>query len=71
MTKYDLKPIIKTFYDALEEGTILGRKCQRCGHVEFPPFLLGARKQTSQFSSSHIASASSSLLALVLTSGPR
>ena len=39
MTKYDLKPIVKTFYDALEEGTILGRKCQRCGHVEFPPFL--------------------------------
>ena len=39
MTKYDLKPIIKTFYDALEEGTILGRKCQRCGHIEFPPFL--------------------------------
>lgn len=39
MTKYDLKPIIKTFYDALEEGTILGRKCQRCGHMEFPPFL--------------------------------
>lgn len=39
MTKYDLKPIIKTFYDALEEGAILGRKCQRCGHVEFPPFL--------------------------------
>ncbi len=25
MTKYDLKPIVKTFYDALEEGTILGR----------------------------------------------
>ena len=24
MTKYDLKPIVKTFYDALEEGTILG-----------------------------------------------
>ncbi|MBR1659612.1 MAG: acyl carrier protein [Oscillospiraceae bacterium] len=39
MTKYDLKPIVKTYYDALEEGTILGRKCQRCGHVEFPPFL--------------------------------
>ena len=39
MTKYDLKPIIKTFYDALEEGTILGRKCERCGHIEFPPFL--------------------------------
>ena len=39
MTKYDLKPIVKTYYDALEEGTILGRKCERCGHVEFPPFL--------------------------------
>lgn len=39
MTKYDLKPIVKTFYDALEEGTILGRKCERCGHIEFPPFL--------------------------------
>ena len=39
MTKYDLKPIVKTYYDALEEGTILGRKCQRCGHIEFPPFL--------------------------------
>lgn len=39
MTKYDLKPIVKTYYDALEEGTILGRKCLRCGHIEFPPFL--------------------------------
>lgn len=39
MTKYDLKPITKTYYDALEEGTILGRKCTRCGHIEFPPYL--------------------------------
>lgn len=39
MTKFDLKPIVKTYYDALEEGTILGRKCLRCGHIEFPPFL--------------------------------
>lgn len=39
MTKYDLKPIIKTYYNALEEGTILGRKCTRCGHIEFPPYL--------------------------------
>ncbi|MCI8993353.1 MAG: acyl carrier protein [Eubacterium sp.] len=39
MTKYDLEPIVKTFYDALEEGTVLGRKCTRCGHVEFPPYL--------------------------------
>ena len=39
MTKYDLEPITKTYYDALEEGTILGRKCTRCGHIEFPPYL--------------------------------
>lgn len=39
MTKYDLEPIVKTYYDALEEGNILGRKCQRCGHIEFPPYL--------------------------------
>ena len=39
MTKYDLKPIVKTYYDALEEGTILGRKCTRCGHSELPPYL--------------------------------
>lgn len=39
MTKYDLEPIIKTYYDALEEGNILGRKCQKCGHIEFPPYL--------------------------------
>ncbi len=39
MTKYDLEPIVKKYYDALEEGTILGRKCTRCGHIEFPPYL--------------------------------
>lgn len=39
MTKYDLKPIVKTYYDALEEGNILGRKCVKCGHIEFPPYL--------------------------------
>jgi uncharacterized OB-fold protein len=31
--------IVKTFYDALEERKILGRKCTSCGHVEFPPYL--------------------------------
>lgn len=34
-----LERIVKRFYDALEEGTILGRKCAKCGHVEFPPYL--------------------------------
>lgn len=31
--------IVKTFYDNLEQGKILGRKCTRCGHVSFPPYL--------------------------------
>lgn len=31
--------IVKTFYDALEEGKILGRRCTKCGHVEYPPYL--------------------------------
>ena len=28
---------VKKFYDALEEGKILGRKCCDCGTVEWPP----------------------------------
>ena len=31
--------IVKTYYDALEEGKVLGRKCTSCGHIEFPPYL--------------------------------
>ncbi len=31
--------IVKTFYDALEEGRILGRRCTQCGHIEYPPYL--------------------------------
>ena len=34
-----LEKIVKTFYDSLEEGKILGRKCKECGHIEFPPYL--------------------------------
>ncbi|MCD7893203.1 MAG: zinc ribbon domain-containing protein [Erysipelotrichaceae bacterium] len=32
-----LEKIVKTYYDGLEEGKILGRKCKRCGAIEFPP----------------------------------
>ena len=32
-----LEKIVQTFYDSLEEGKILGRKCPKCGAVEFPP----------------------------------
>lgn len=31
--------VVKTYYDALEEGKVLGRKCPKCGHIEFPPYL--------------------------------
>lgn len=34
-----LERIVKTYYDALEDGIVLGRKCTACGHVEFPPYL--------------------------------
>jgi uncharacterized OB-fold protein len=32
-----LEPIVKTFYDGLEEGKLYGRKCKNCGAIEFPP----------------------------------
>lgn len=32
-----LEKVVQTFYEALEEGRILGRKCPVCGSVEFPP----------------------------------
>lgn len=32
-----LEKVVQTFYENLEEGKILGRKCPACGAVEFPP----------------------------------
>lgn len=32
-----LEKVVQTFYENLEEGKILGRKCPVCGNVEFPP----------------------------------
>ena len=32
-----LERVVKTFYDNLEEGKITGRKCTKCGALEFPP----------------------------------
>lgn len=32
-----LEKVVQTFYEGLEEGKILGRKCPLCGNVEFPP----------------------------------
>ena len=32
-----LEKVVATYYEKLEEGKIMGRKCPKCGHVEFPP----------------------------------
>lgn len=32
-----LEKVVETFYENLEKGKILGRKCPKCGAVEFPP----------------------------------
>lgn len=32
-----LERVVKTYYDKLEEGIVLGRKCPACGNVEWPP----------------------------------
>lgn len=39
MEKKDLHFVVKKFYEALDEGKVLGRKCTKCDHVEFPPYL--------------------------------
>ena len=35
-----MEMIVKKFYDALEEGKLMGRKCTECGAVEFPPVIM-------------------------------
>lgn len=32
-----LEKVVEKFYEGLEEGKFLGRKCTECGAVEFPP----------------------------------
>lgn len=32
-----LEKIVKTYYDNLEKGKILGRRCPACGNMEWPP----------------------------------
>ena len=34
---YKLRPILKTYYDALEDGKVLGLKCNECGSVVWRP----------------------------------
>ena len=33
----ELEKVVQKFYDNLEEGKITGKKCTKCGAVEFPP----------------------------------
>ena len=32
-----LERLVKPYYDALEEGKVLARRCLECGAIEFPP----------------------------------
>lgn len=32
-----IEPIVKKWYDALEEGKMYGARCVKCGAMEFPP----------------------------------
>lgn len=32
-----LEKVVQKYYDGLEDGKLLGRKCPACGAVEFPP----------------------------------
>ena len=37
MGQVKLEKLVQPFYEALEEGKMMGRKCRECGAVEFPP----------------------------------
>jgi uncharacterized OB-fold protein len=34
---YKLRPILKTWYEYLEQGKLMGLKCRDCGKITFPP----------------------------------
>lgn len=35
-----MQPIVKTWYDYLAAGKLMGLKCKRCGAVHFPPYAI-------------------------------
>ncbi|MBR3245687.1 MAG: hypothetical protein IKF90_23795 [Parasporobacterium sp.] len=39
MRVIETEPIVQTYYDGLEEGKVLARRCPACGHIEFPPYI--------------------------------
>ena len=32
-----LERVVRTYYESLDKGIVLGRKCPVCGNVEWPP----------------------------------
>lgn len=38
MSPVRLETAVRKYYEGLEQGKILGRRCKRCGHIEWPPF---------------------------------
>ena len=41
-----LEKVVEKFYQGLEEGKFLGRKCPACGAVEFPRYTLAIHAET-------------------------
>ncbi len=37
MNKVKIERIVKRFYDELDQGRFMARKCKECGAIEFPP----------------------------------
>ncbi len=37
MSEVKLEKLVQPYYEALEKGKMMGRKCPECGAVEFPP----------------------------------
>lgn len=35
----ELEKIVVRFYDEMEQGRFMGRKCPKCGAVSFPPYI--------------------------------
>ena len=35
-----MERVVKKYFDGLDEGKLLGKKCTRCGKIEFPPLIM-------------------------------
>ena len=68
-----LEKVVQTFYEGLEEGKLLGRKCPKCGNVEFPPVYAcnaGGNYETEWYEISGKARLHSIVLPAALSSKP-